>query len=105
MSSKFYKILNGFSDFLLLLYILKKIETIWEVELNQSKALFEKENPNIYKEDLIDIQWARVDLDVLYFKGDDVIRFEYIQSICEQLIAFTKSVKSMSAVVIPYFFF
>lgn len=84
---------------------LKKIETIWEDELNQSKALFEKENPNIYKEDLIDIQWARVDLDVLCFKGNDVIRFEYIQSICQQLIIFTKSVKSMSAVVIPYFCF
>ncbi|KAG1310778.1 hypothetical protein G6F64_004314 [Rhizopus arrhizus] len=80
----------------------QSLQTIWEVELNQSKALFEKENPNIYKEDLIDIQWARVGLDVLYFKGDDVIRFEYIQSICEQLIAFTKSVKSMSAVFMQH---
>ncbi|CAO3700663.1 unnamed protein product [Rhizopus stolonifer] len=73
------------------------LQSIWEDELSQSKALFAKENPNIYKEDLIDIQWTKVDLDTLYIKSDESIQYEQMESVCQQLIEFTKSVKSMSA--------
>ncbi|KAG0183361.1 hypothetical protein DFQ28_008852 [Apophysomyces sp. BC1034] len=37
-------------------------------ELLLTKTLFAKETPNIYKEDLIDIQWASVNLDLLHIQ-------------------------------------
>lgn len=37
--------------------------TTCKEELSLVKALFAKENPNIYKEDIIDVQWTFVDLD------------------------------------------
>ncbi|KAI9318499.1 putative death-receptor fusion protein-domain-containing protein [Dichotomocladium elegans] len=38
-------------------------------ELSVVKALFAKENPNIYKEDIIDVQWLFVNLDRLSLKN------------------------------------
>ncbi|KAI8363968.1 hypothetical protein EDC96DRAFT_208244 [Choanephora cucurbitarum] len=38
------------------------LSQVLDNELSQTKALFAKENPNIYKEDLIDVQWANADL-------------------------------------------
>lgn len=39
------------------------LATTCKEELSLVKALFAKENPNIYKEDIIDVQWTFVDLD------------------------------------------
>ncbi|ORX55175.1 hypothetical protein DM01DRAFT_1407189 [Hesseltinella vesiculosa] len=45
-----------------------KLKSIWHDEISNRRALFEKENPNIYKEELVDIQWAAVDLDQLHYQ-------------------------------------
>ncbi|KAI9246127.1 putative death-receptor fusion protein-domain-containing protein [Sporodiniella umbellata] len=74
----------------------ESLQSIWEKELSHSKALFEKENPNIYKEDLIDIQWAKVDLNILHLEKNSIVDYEQVKSICQQLTAFAKSIRSLS---------
>lgn len=75
------------------------LETIWENEFSKTKALFAKENPNIYKEELIDIQLAKVDLDILCMTSDMALDVEKTKALCDQLNVFAKSVRSMSTTV------
>ncbi|KAG1120760.1 hypothetical protein G6F42_012679 [Rhizopus arrhizus] len=73
------------------------LKTVWENELSQSKALFAKENPNIYKEDLIDLQWAHVDLDIIYLKrACQVKNLDALKTTCQQLNEFSHLIKTMS---------
>lgn len=71
-----------------------KLQSVWENELEQSKALFAKENPNIFKEDLIDVQWAYVDLDTVQGDGSDMT----VNKI-QELTLFTQVLKNMSRTV------
>lgn len=75
------------------------LETIWKSEFSKTKALFAKENPNIYKEELIDVQLAKVDLDILRMTSDVALDVEKIKTLCDQLGVFAKSVRSMSTTV------
>jgi hypothetical protein len=76
------------------------IEYVWETELSQSKALFAKENPNIYKEDLIDLKWANIDLEILHQKHlPDTVHEESVISRTKQLSQFCTVVQSMSETV------
>ncbi|RCH98462.1 hypothetical protein CU097_011572 [Rhizopus azygosporus] len=74
----------------------ESLKTIWENEFSKTKALFAKENPNIYKEELIDVQLAKVDLDILCMTSDVALDVEKIKTLCDQLGVFAKSVRSMS---------
>lgn len=77
---------------------------MWDNELSQSKALFAKENPNIYKEDLIDVQWAHVDLGTLYMKHTSKdLSLEEITSRMQQLSLFCQSLQSKSRTVSVFF--
>lgn len=78
------------------------LQTVWENELSQSKkALFAKENPNIYKEDLIDLQWANVDLDILHLKRacSQLKNPDSFNARCKQLSLFNALLKRMSRTV------
>lgn len=68
-------------------------------ECSQSKALFAKEDPNIFKEDLIDVQWAHVDLDTLHMKHPQNVNLDKITSRVQQLSVFNKTLKKMSRTV------
>lgn len=76
--------------------------TVWNNELNSNRSLFEKENPNIYKEDMVDIQWAAVDLDQLhYHQPEEFSRIMQQQSIfvmdvANQLIEFCRLLEPAS---------
>ncbi|KAI9474087.1 MAG: putative death-receptor fusion protein-domain-containing protein [Benjaminiella poitrasii] len=73
------------------------LQQVWENELSQSKALFAKENPNIYKEDLVDLQWANVDLDTIHLKHmPEVKNFEPITFRIQQLLSFNRAIQSTS---------
>ncbi|KAI8097284.1 putative death-receptor fusion protein-domain-containing protein [Halteromyces radiatus] len=79
-----------------------KLRSVWHDELTSHRALFEKENPNIYKEDMVDIQWAAVDLDQLhYHQSADFSRIMQQQSIfmmdvANQLIDFCRLLEPAS---------
>jgi hypothetical protein len=76
------------------------LELVWENELSQSKALFAKENPNIYKEDLIDLKWANADLEVLYQKHiPDTVNIESVINRAKQLSQFCIGLQAMSETV------
>jgi hypothetical protein len=72
------------------------LTSVWENELSQSKALFAKENPNIFKEDLIDVQWSHVDLDTLHASGTG---FDKLNTKIQELTLFSKVLKNMSRTV------
>ncbi|OAD04769.1 hypothetical protein MUCCIDRAFT_79865 [Mucor lusitanicus CBS 277.49] len=73
------------------------LKTVWENELSQSKALFAKENPNIYKEDLIDLQWANVDLDVIHLARECAVKnLDSFKKRCQQLNEFSHLLRQMS---------
>lgn len=78
------------------------VGTVWNNELNSNRSLFEKENPNIYKEDMVDIQWAAVDLDQLhYHQPEEFSRIMQQQSIfvmdvANQLIEFCRLLEPAS---------
>lgn len=76
------------------------LQQVWENELSQSKALFAKENPNIFKEDLIDVQWANVDLDILRttFTPKSFVP-ERVNRTIKQLTLFTQVLRSMARTV------
>ncbi|CEP08348.1 hypothetical protein [Parasitella parasitica] len=64
----------------------------------QSKVLFAKENPNTYKEDLLDLQWASVDLEILYLKHPSIKHLDSLMVArkCRQLSAFSNLLIKMS---------
>lgn len=68
-------------------------------ECSQSKVLFAKEDPNIFKEDLIDVQWAHVDLDTLHLKHAGKVNLDQMTSRSQQLVVFNKTLKKMSRTV------
>ncbi|CAO3622452.1 unnamed protein product [Mucor fragilis] len=73
------------------------LKTVWENELSQSKALFAKENPNIYKEDLIDLQWANVDLDVIHLTRECGVKsLDSLTARCQQLNEFNHLLRRLS---------
>ncbi|KAL9548457.1 hypothetical protein MBANPS3_005670 [Mucor bainieri] len=76
------------------------LKTVWESELSQSKALFAKENPNIYKEDLIDVQWATVDLDGIHLLTRKECRhlkhLDAFKAQCQQLSELSHLLRRMS---------
>lgn len=75
------------------------VETVLENECSQSKVLFAKEDPNIFKEDLIDVQWAHVDLDTLHMKHSVHVQLDQMTARVQQLALFSKTVKKMSRTV------
>lgn len=76
------------------------LKTVWENELSQSKALFAKENPNIYKEDLIDLQWANVDLDVIHLTRECGVKsLDSLTARCQQLNEFNHLLRRLSRTV------
>lgn len=76
------------------------IELVWENELSQSKALFAKENPNIYKEDLIDLKWANIDLKIIHQRHvPDSFGPESLIITAKQLSQFFTVLKTMSETV------
>ncbi|GAA5795031.1 hypothetical protein HPULCUR_000382 [Helicostylum pulchrum] len=75
----------------------ESLQTVWDNELSQSKVLFAKEDPNIFKEDLIDVQWAHVDLDTLHMKHQlQSVNLDSIKSRSQQLSVLCKCLKKMS---------
>jgi hypothetical protein len=66
--------------------------SLWESETGQ-RALFEKENPNIYKEELIDLQWTAMDLSIL--TRDIPLRTD-ISTLMQSQAQFYKLIKSMT---------
>ncbi|CAO3590067.1 unnamed protein product [Absidia cylindrospora] len=79
-----------------------KLKSIWTDEMNSSRSLFEKENPNIYKEEMVDIQWAAVDLDQLhYHQPKEFSRIMqqqsiFIMDVANQLIDFCRLLEPVS---------
>ncbi|CAO3651150.1 unnamed protein product [Cunninghamella echinulata] len=75
---------------------------IWKNEMSKHKALFEKENPNIYKEELVDVQWHTIDLDQLHYRHPDEFSktlaklTKETMDVIQQLIDFLKSIGSTS---------
>jgi hypothetical protein len=65
---------------------------LWESETGQ-RALFEKENPNIYKEELIDVQWTAMDLSIL---TRDIPLNTDISTLMQSQAQFYKLIKSMT---------
>ncbi|KAL0077011.1 putative death-receptor fusion protein-domain-containing protein [Phycomyces blakesleeanus] len=43
----------------------QSLDCVWKEELSETKVLFARESPNIYKEDLLDLQWVYIDIDIL----------------------------------------
>ncbi|KAI8891289.1 hypothetical protein K501DRAFT_235278 [Backusella circina FSU 941] len=65
---------------------------LWESETGQ-RALFEKENPNIYKEELIDVQWTAMNLSIL---TKDIPLNTNISALMQSQAQFYKLIKSMT---------
>ncbi|KAI8146003.1 putative death-receptor fusion protein-domain-containing protein [Fennellomyces sp. T-0311] len=61
------------------------LQTTCDTELASVKALFAKENPNIYKEDMIDTQWAYVVLDILEARYSSAALSRSISKIAENI--------------------
>ncbi|KAI8341979.1 putative death-receptor fusion protein-domain-containing protein [Chlamydoabsidia padenii] len=80
----------------------EKLRMIWNDELNSNRSLFEKENPNIYKEDMVDVQWAAVDLDQLHYHQPEefskVMQQQsiFVMDVANQLIEFCRLLEPAS---------
>ncbi|KAI8985419.1 putative death-receptor fusion protein-domain-containing protein [Pilobolus umbonatus] len=75
----------------------KNLQTVCKESMSQSKVLFEKENPNIYKEFLIDIQWANVDIEVIQKRHTSYhLNTNLMENSTRELIIFCQLMKDMS---------
>ncbi|KAI7864734.1 putative death-receptor fusion protein-domain-containing protein [Spinellus fusiger] len=88
------------------------LESFWEEELSQTKVLFAKEAPNIYKEDILDYQWTYVNLDLLYSRYSQQLskhikdlNYAPVLQVANQVITCCKHLDSLSVSVMqngPY---